>query len=350
MKQKIIFTNDIIHDVEAVLSTFQYDKIFVLMDSNTHRFCWDLLGKSVLLHEAQHIIIEPGDSNKNLNTLSFIWEELSTKGATRHSCLINLGGGMVTDIGGMASSTFKRGLKFINIPTTLLSMVDASVGGKTGINFKGVKNEIGLFSESNAVILHSAFLQTLPYNELLGGFAEMIKHALIDSEALWAETLRFDIENPNWKELLLLVKKNVEVKERIVIEDPKEQNIRKALNFGHTFAHAFEAWSISNEQELSHGFAVAYGIICELYLSALLQEFPFDKMKQTLMFIHSLYPTFPFACNDYNKIIDLMRHDKKNKGQDINFSLLKDIGSLALNTVVGEEDIKNALDFLRETN
>ena len=164
------------------------------------------------------------------------------------------------------------------------------------------------------------------------------------------ETLRFDIENPNWEELLLLVKKNVEVKERIVIEDPKEQNIRKALNFGHTFAHAFEAWSISNEQELSHGFAVAYGIICELYLSALLQEFPFDKMKQTLMFIHSLYPTFPFACNDYNKIIDLMRHDKKNKGQDINFSLLKDIGSLALNTVVGEEDIKNALDFLRETN
>ena len=132
--------------------------------------------------------------------------------------------------------------------------------------------------------------------------------------------------------------------------DPKEQNIRKALNFGHTFAHAFEAWSISNGQELSHGFAVAYGIICELYLSALLQEFPFDKMKQTLMFIHSLYPTFPFACNDYNKMIDLMRHDKKNKGQDINFSLLKDIGSLALNTVVGEEDIKNALDFLRETN
>ena len=182
------------------------------MDSNTHRSCWDLLGKSALLHDAQHIIIEPGDSNKNLNTLSFIWEELSTKGATRHSCLINLGGGMVTDIGGMAGSTFKRGLKFINIPTTLLSMVDASVGGKTGINFNGVKNEIGLFSESNAVILHSAFLQTLPYNELLGGFAEMIKHALIDSEALWAETLRFDIENPNWEELLLLVKKNVEVK------------------------------------------------------------------------------------------------------------------------------------------
>ena len=271
--------------------------------------------------------------------------------ATRHSCLINLGGGMVTDLGGFAASAFKRGIDFINIPTTLLSMVDASVGGKTGINFGGLKNEIGVFNESKFVILATQFLRTLDRENILSGYAEMLKHGLISDEKMWAELLRF-MEDDNWtdrlSELSRLLADSVKVKERIVEEDPRERGIRKALNVGHTVGHAFESFSMNSQSPILHGYAVAYGIITELYLSVIKCGFPQDKFRQTVSFIRKHYGQLPITCDDYPTLLELMTHDKKNTSGKINFTLLGGIGDIRINQTATEEEIKEALDFYRE--
>jgi 3-dehydroquinate synthase len=268
-------------------------------------------------------------------------------GATRHSLMINLGGGMVTDLGGFAASTFKRGISFINIPTTLLSMVDASVGGKTGINFGGLKNEIGVFNNANCVILDTFFLQTLDEENILSGYAEMLKHGLISTEEHWSELMNFDIEKPDLKELGLLVAKSVQVKEHIVTEDPTEKGIRKALNLGHTVGHAFESLALQRKPVL-HGYAVAWGLICELYLSVVKTGFPVDKMRQMTRYIFERYGRMPITCDDYPTLLELMTHDKKNTGSSINFTLLGGIGDIRINQTATKEEIEEALDFYRE--
>ena len=260
---------------------------------------------------------------------------------------------MVTDLGGFAASTFKRGIDFINLPTTLLAMVDASVGGKTGINFNGLKNEIGVFNEARYVIMDTAFLRTLDTKNLLSGYAEMLKHGLIANEAIWAELLNFNPQVPDLKRLQAMLGQSVKVKENIVEADPLEKSLRKSLNLGHTFGHAFESFSLQHAAEqhtapLLHGYAVAFGLICELYLSAKKAGFPTEKLHQTVRFIRENYGTLPITCDHYDALIDLMRHDKKNITGEINFTLLADIGKIRINQTATTEEIKEALDFFRE--
>jgi 3-dehydroquinate synthase len=254
---------------------------------------------------------------------------------------------MITDLGGFACSTFKRGIDFINIPTTLLAMVDASVGGKTGINFNGLKNEIGVFNDYKFVILDTKFLKTLDEDNICSGFAEMLKHGLINNEKMWSELINFDLQHPDLGKLQRMVAESVLVKEQIVKKDPQEKDIRKALNYGHTFGHAFESFSLKRKPIL-HGYAVAYGMICELYMSCIKSGFPTEKMHQTVNFIKDNYKPFPIFCDDYPELIELMRHDKKNTAGIINFTLLGDIGDIRINQTATEEEIKECLDFFRE--
>lgn len=254
---------------------------------------------------------------------------------------------MVTDLGGFAASTFKRGINYINIPTTLLSMVDASVGGKTGINFLGLKNEIGVFNNASSVILDTQFLQTMDYENILSGYAEMLKHGLISNEPMWAELMNFDLEHIDYAMLQRMVADSVAVKQRIVTEDPTEQGIRKALNLGHTAGHAFESFALQHRPVL-HGYAVAWGLICELYLSTIKTGFPSDKMRQTVSFIKEHYGKMAITCDDYPTLLELMTHDKKNVAGIINFTLLGGIGDIRINQTATKQEIYETLDFYRE--
>ena len=344
-RQKVVISKDLQKALSEAIAECKHDKLFVLVDETTEQLCLPLIAGFGCMQEAQCIVIGATDTHKTLDTLSHVWAELQRMGATRHSLLINLGGGMVTDLGGFAASTFKRGLAYINIPTTLLSMVDASVGGKTGINFGGLKNEIGVFNNANCVILDTTFLRTMDTENLLSGYAEMLKHGLISNEQTWAELLNLDLNDLD--KLGDLVEKSVAVKQRIVIEDPTEHGIRKALNMGHTVGHAFESLALERKPIL-HGYAVAYGLVVELYLCCVKTGFPQDKMRQTVGLIKENYGKMPITCDDYPKLIELMHHDKKNVGTDINFTLLGGIGDIRINQTATEEEIKEALDFYQE--
>ena len=353
-RQKVIISNDLQQALSNAIAECPHDKLFVLVDETTHQLCLPVIAGFDCMQEAQCIVIGATDTHKTLDTLSHVWAELQHTGATRHSLLINLGGGMVTDLGGFAASTFKRGLAYINIPTTLLSMVDASVGGKTGINFGGLKNEIGVFNNANSVILDTIFLKTMDQENILSGYAEMLKHGLISEEKMWAELLNFNLDHldglDNLEFLVQLgrmLADSVAVKQRIVTEDPTEHGIRKALNLGHTAGHAFESLALERKPIL-HGYAVAYGLVVELYLCCVKTGFPQNKMRQTVAFIKEHYGRMPITCDDYPKLIELMHHDKKNVGTDINFTLLGGIGDIRINQTATEEDIKEALDFYRE--
>ena len=355
MAQKVIFSEQLERTLETAIGECHPDRLFVLTDDNTSRLCWPVVKDYGCLAAAKPITIPAGDEHKNLTSLSHVWEQLQQGGATRHSLMVCLGGGMVTDLGGFAASTFKRGIAFINIPTTLLAMVDASVGGKTGINFCGLKNEVGVFSEAQAVIICTRFLQTLDMQNVLSGYAEMLKHGLISNKEHWAELLLFAEELGNqdsMQHLNSLLQKNVAVKERIVEADPHEQGLRKALNLGHTIGHAIEEWSFTpakpTPNPLLHGYAVAYGLVGELYLSAVKCHFPTDRLRQTVQFVREHYGTPAITCNDYPALLRLMTHDKKNTAGTINFTLLSDIGELQLNQSATDEEICEALDFLRE--
>ena len=282
--------------------------------------------------------------------MSYIWTRLSNEGASRNSLLINLGGGMITDMGGFAGATFKRGIRTINIPTTLMASVDAAVGGKTGINFNGLKNEIGSFYPPLCVFVDCEFLRTLDRDNLLSGYAEMIKHGLISSMDTYASVMLFDLDQKiDYAFLNRMVAQSVAVKEQIVTEDPKEKGIRKALNFGHTVGHAYESLSFKKNTPLLHGHAVAAGIISELYLSHKICDFPMDKLSQVVYYIKEYYPAFVFDCKDYETLYELMTHDKKNEGGVINFTLLANIGDVRINQDVSKEKILESLDFYRES-
>jgi 3-dehydroquinate synthase len=324
----------------------KYDRIFVLTDEHTHRLCYSSL--SSILSDSEEIVIGAEDVNKNINTLSSVWQALSEKGATRHSLLINLGGGMITDLGGFAASTFKRGIHYVNIPTTLLAMVDASVGGKTGINFNGLKNEIGVFNAAKRVYIETNFLKTLDQRNILSGYAEMLKHGLISDTAHWAALLNFDMDDIDYHELKQLVVRSIQVKENIVEQDPHEKGIRKALNFGHTLGHAFESLALKRQRPILHGYAVAYGMVGELYQSCIKTGFPREKMHQTIHFIKENYGIFDFNCKDYEQLYEFMLHDKKNSDGIINFTLLHDIGEIEINQQADKDSIFEMMDFCRE--
>lgn len=347
MSQRVIISTNLESEIAEALAECEHDKIFVLTDETTLVKCWLVVKNYFSLKDAKVITIGATDMHKDLDTMVHVWKSLGEGGASRHSCLINLGGGMVTDLGGFAAATFKRGINFINIPTTLLSMVDASVGGKTGINFGGLKNEIGVFCDSKFVILSTQFLQTLDAENICSGYAEMLKHGLISDERMWAELVSFDLAQPDLKQLQRMVGESVAVKERIVAQDPHEHDIRKALNLGHTFGHAFESWALKRKPVL-HGYAVAYGLIPELWLSVVKTGFPTEKMRQTVNFIKENYGSLPITCDDYDELIELMRHDKKNQDGIINFTLLGGIGDIRINQSATIDEIKEAFDFFRE--
>lgn len=347
MEQRIIISKHLESDLVVAISECNHDRIFVLTDETTHAACWPRMKEFLALRNACEIVIPSGDANKTLASLTHVWEELQRGNATRHSLLINLGGGMVTDLGGFAAATFKRGINFINIPTTLLAMVDASVGGKTGINFGGMKNELGAFHEASRVILDTQWLNTLDARNIRSGFSEMLKHGLLADEKAWATLLNFDLEQPDLTRLTAMLAENIAVKERIVSQDPQEKGLRKALNLGHTFGHAIEEWSLGHEP-LPHGYAVAYGLACELYLSAAKTGFPTDKMRQTVAFIRDHYGAASITCDDYDRLIDLMRHDKKTRQGEINATLLAGFGQPCIDHCVTEDEARDALDFLRE--
>ena len=347
MKQRIIISKQLQTDLAEAIAECEHDRIFVLVDETTNKLCWALVKDYLCLKDAQTIVIGATDRRKNLDTLVHVWESLQQGKATRHSLLINLGGGMVTDLGGFAASTYKRGINFINVPTTLLAMVDASVGGKTGINFGGLKNEIGVFNDAEFVLLDTNWLRTLDEENIRSGYAEMLKHGLIADDTMWAELINFNLAQPNLRQLASMLNKSVRIKERIVTEDPHEKGIRKALNLGHTFGHAFESWAMKR-QPILHGYAVAFGLIAELYLATTQTDFPTERMRQTVNFIRAYYGSLPITCNDYPELIELMHHDKKNRGNEINVTLLGGIGDIRIDQTITEEDIKEALDFFRE--
>jgi len=347
MKQRIIISKQLQTELTEAIAECEHDRIFVLVDETTNKLCWSLVKDYLCLKDAQTIVIGATDRRKNLDTLVHVWESLQQGKATRHSLLINLGGGMVTDLGGFAASTYKRGINFINVPTTLLAMVDASVGGKTGINFGGLKNEIGVFNDAEFVLLDTNWLRTLDEANIRSGYAEMLKHGLIADETMWAELINFNLAQPNLLQLASMLNKSVRIKERIVAEDPHEKGIRKALNLGHTFGHAFESWAMKRQPVL-HGYAVAFGLIAELYLATTQTDFPTERMRQTVNFIRAYYGSLPITCNDYPELIELMHHDKKNRGNEINVTLLGGIGDIRIDQTITEEDIKEALDFFRE--
>ena len=373
MQQQIIISNDIEHDLATAVAESEHDRVFVLTDDTTHECCLPKVAALLAQYDAVPITIAHGDQHKTLAALGDVWTALQQGGATRHSLLINLGGGMITDLGGFAAATFKRGINFINIPTTLLAMVDAAVGGKTGINFGGLKNEIGAFADARFVIINTCFLDTLDAENLCSGYAEMLKHALISDERLWAEHVNFDLSQPDLAELQHMVAESIAVKERIVAEDPHEHGIRKALNFGHTIGHALEEFALQQaggavvstaptnqttgstaissapgNRPLLHGYAVAFGLIGELYMSARKAGFPTERLHQTTRFIRENYAQTEFTCNDYPTLLNLMRHDKKNTSGVINFTLLHNIGDIRINQTATDEEICEALDFIRE--
>ena len=227
-------------------------------------------------------------------------------------------------------------------------MVDASVGGKTGVNFNGLKNEIGVFADARFVIISTLFLDTLDMSNLCSGYAEMLKHGLINDERMWAELVGFSLHNPDFSQLQRMVGESIAVKERIVQQDPHEKGLRKALNLGHTIGHAIESFAMEQGRPMLHGYAVAFGLVGELYLSVCKTSFPVDRLRQTARFIREAYGTPAITCDDYPQLISLMKHDKKNTSGIINFSLLANIGDVKLNQTASEEEIKEALDFIRE--
>jgi 3-dehydroquinate synthase len=348
MKQEVTLCHDLRENLGNAISKLSPDRIFIITDENTHRLCLPVLKEQYDTNNIQEIIIGADDVHKTLDTLANVWITLSNSRATRRSLVINLGGGMVTDLGGFAAATFKRGISYINIPTTLLSMVDASVGGKTGINFNGLKNEIGSFYPAQNVLIDTEFLRSLDDKNFFSGYAEMIKHGLISNAAHWNALMAFDTEKIDYKLLGTLVSESVKVKEGIVEIDPLEKGIRKALNLGHTVGHAFESFALSQGRPVLHGYAVAWGLVCELYLSCTKTGFPKETMRQAVQFIKENYGAFTFDCSNYEALYDLMRHDKKNVADSINFTLLKGIGEIEINQTADKETIFEALDFYRE--
>ncbi len=341
----VLLADDLSQDLTVLIKPFKKEKIFVLTDEYTYEFCFPLIEDVPGITKEQCFIINAGDENKTLTSLKQVWDGLVKGGATRHSLLINLGGGMPCDLGGFAAATFKRGIEFINIPTTLLAMVDASVGGKTGINFGGYKNEIGAFKQALYVLIDISLLKSLDSNNLISGYAEMIKHAYLESAELLEQTLSFNILHPDMEKLKLLVAESIKIKDKYVTADPHEKNIRKALNLGHTVGHAIESLALNRKQPILHGYAVAYGMVIELYLAYLKLNFPIERVEQLNKFVEKIYGKFKYSESDFEQLYDTMIHDKKNQAGRINFTLLRQPGEVAINIHCEKEELREAFRY-----
>lgn len=344
---KTIISSHFLDELRQAISNKKGTEIYILTDTKTKQYCLPKLLELNELKNAHMITIAHGDENKNVESAVKIWNYLSENYATRNSLMINVGGGMITDIGGFTAGTFKRGIEYINVSTTLLGAVDAATGGKTGINFLGYKNEIGVFQPAKAVIINVDFFRTLDNENIRSGFAEMVKHAMIHTKKDWNEILNFDLENIDFEKLKYLLQKNIEIKERIVEKDPTEKGIRKALNFGHTIGHAIESLSYKKQKPILHGYAVAFGLVCETYLSHIKLGFPKEEFLKLKYFIKENYGEYNCGCDAYDELIELMKHDKKNASKnEINFTLLSDVGEIKINQTATKEEIFEAIDII----
>lgn len=354
-EQQVVFTNDICQALADFTSGIGHDKLFILFDETTRQLCLPVLQPFIDGYEAGHagrkvtlIGIPATDESKTVESLTLVWSGLSANGATRHSLLINVGGGMVTDLGGFAAATFKRGIHFINVATTLLGAVDAAVGGKTGINLGNLKNEVGAFAPADAVLISTRFFETLDQKNLLSGYAEMLKHGLLSEREALAKLLDYDIQHWENATLLPLLEYSVNVKREVVRQDPFEKGLRKALNLGHTFGHAFETFAMKSHRPVLHGYAVAWGLVCELIMSQQQCGFPSEVLYEIARYVRDNYGPMQFTCDDYDTLIELMRHDKKNEGDAINFTLMESIGHPSLNHSADKEEIGVVLDIYRD--
>lgn len=324
----------------------RFASLFVITDSNVEREVMPLFRTVLDKFKPEIIVIDAGEENKNINSLIKVWKALSEHGATRSSLVINIGGGVVTDLGGFAAATFKRGVRYINIPTTVLGAVDAATGGKTGVDFNGFKNEIGAFFKSEAVILSHTPMLTLPPEEIIGGYAEIVKSALISSKEFYNRSIVCDPLDLA-PDLFSLIDEALRFKVKITDEDPEEKGVRKILNFGHTAGHAFESWMFRRNTPVTHGEAVANGMLVALILSNLLSGLPSAEIHIYLSnIIKKLYRPIPIQCKDYDDLISIMAHDKKNLSHgEPRFVLLKSVGEPVIDIPVSTADIRIALDI-----
>ena len=323
-----------------------FSKIFIIVDNNTHDHCLPhFMSKLETDLDCEIIEIEAGEVNKNIDTCVGVWNALSELGADRKSLIINVGGGVVTDLGGFVACTFKRGLKYINVPTSLLAMVDASVGGKTGVDLGALKNQVGVISSGDMVLVDTSFLDTLPQNQLKSGLAEMLKHGLIYDPLYWNKFL--DLSNLSLIDLDDLIHASVQIKNTIVTADPYEHGLRKTLNFGHTLGHAVESYYLSetDKEQLLHGEAIAIGMIMETYISAELLGFPKQEMEIIKETFLKIFNKVSIDASDYDAIIELLKYDKKNEHGNINFVLLENIGVPKIDCLVENDLLIKAFEY-----
>ena len=340
-----IHFQDSLQQLGEFISGNHYSKILFLVDTNTEQHCLPLLKAAIPgLSDFDIIEIDPGEENKNIDFCIGIWRMMLDFKADRNSLLINLGGGVITDIGGFAASTFKRGIDFVQVPTTLLSQVDASVGGKTGIDMDQLKNVIGTFTQPKAVFIEPDFLKTLDKRQIYSGFAEVIKHGLIYDAALFNMVREMQPQEIDGE----IIHRSVEIKNDVVTHDPYEKGLRKILNFGHTIGHAIESYSLKNDRDpLLHGEAIAIGFICEAYLSVRYNELTENELAEVTSVVNQYFPKYKLDQASFGALIELMQNDKKNAEGRINFSLLRSIGECSTDVFCSEGEIEESLNYYR---
>jgi 3-dehydroquinate synthase len=343
-KSTVFIGNDVFDCFKSIINNeFKYvSKIFILVDSNTIQYCLPLFIDNIpALSNAEVLEVDNGEPSKSFEILSGLIEAMASMNADKNTLLINLGGGVVSDLGGLLAALYKRGIIYINVPTSLLAMADASVGGKVAVNVNNIKNIAGVFYPPKYVFINPVFLQTLSEQDYLSGYAEMLKHALLDCNEHWQKLTScnlFLIEN--WDELLF---KSVNIKNRIVINDPQENNERKLLNLGHTVAHAIEALFLSKQYLLTHGEAVAAGILIEALLNFNRGNLKLDDLNSIKKVVLQLYTKLPVSISDIDTLIAYMQNDKKNENDEISFVLLSEIGNAHINKTASIDEIKAAL-------
>ena len=338
-----IYFNNIATELNKFIKEGKYSHFYILTDEHTSEHCLPLLREALEQKDNYDLLeISAGEESKSIDFCIGIWKMLIDFDADRNSLLINLGGGVITDLGGFAASTYKRGIDFVHIPTTLLSQVDASVGGKTGIDIDNLKNIIGTFTQPKAVFIEHQFLNTLPARQVKSGLAEMLKHGLIADAAYWNKLKQSDIEHPSAE----LVFDSIAIKNKVVIADPTERGLRKILNFGHTIGHAIESYSLDNDSDpLTHGEAIAAGMICEAYLSHQKAGLSLEGMQEVINTLLGIYGKYDLKESTFKQLTDIMRKDKKNVGGKINCSLLAQIGECRIDNVCTDEELCESLKY-----
>lgn len=332
-------------ELSDFLSKHEYSSIFVVFDENTEKYCAPFLSQVFTAKNIRYqgIVIAAGEEYKTLESAQTIWKSLADYGADRSSILINCGGGMICDLGGFAASLYKRGIDFIHLPTTLLAMVDASIGGKCGVDFDQLKNQIGVFQNPQAIFVCPPFLNTLPALEMKSGMAEVYKHSLIADTDLWSDLQ--DLELDDFHSDLVL--KAYKIKEAIVSKDPYENGERKLLNFGHTVGHGIESLFLAEGRPIPHGFAIATGMIVESFLSMKMNGLPEEDYLQIKHRIVSIYPKLEWSDEQQSQIIQFIKGDKKNKAGKLLFVLLSKIGRAEYDIEVHLELLTEALNVYR---